>query len=137
MSASIYLSEAVVRRCSVKKVFLEISQNSQENTCEAYNFIKKESLAQAFTCEFCGNSKKTFFYRTAPVTASGMFKVNNRNSRKRCEVCSKYFQTMLAIKNSKQRHWYLSLAPSYLHLFLVFLLVNVCWGCLWHLWFVS
>ena len=104
MSASIYLSEAVVRRCFVKKVFLEISQNSQENTCEACNFIKKESLAQAFTCEFCGNSKKTFFYRTAPVTASDMFKVNNRNSRKRCEVCSKYVQTMLAIKNSKQRH---------------------------------
>ena len=25
--------EAVIRRCSVKKVFLEISQNSQENTC--------------------------------------------------------------------------------------------------------
>ena len=25
--------EAVVRRCSVKKVFLEISQNLQENTC--------------------------------------------------------------------------------------------------------
>ena len=26
-------SEAVVQGCSVKKVFLEISQNSQENTC--------------------------------------------------------------------------------------------------------
>ena len=25
--------EAVARRCSIKKVFLEISQNSQENTC--------------------------------------------------------------------------------------------------------
>ena len=25
--------EAVVQRCSVRKVFLEISQNSQENTC--------------------------------------------------------------------------------------------------------
>ena len=31
------MTEAVVRRCSVKKVFLEISQNSQENTC-ARNF---------------------------------------------------------------------------------------------------
>ena len=27
------LLEAVVQRCSVKKVFLEISQSSQENTC--------------------------------------------------------------------------------------------------------
>ena len=38
--------EAVVRRCSVKKVFLEISQNSQENTCARdsflINFIKKD-----------------------------------------------------------------------------------------------
>ena len=27
------IAEAVVWRCSVKKVFLEISQNSEENTC--------------------------------------------------------------------------------------------------------
>ena len=26
-------AETVAQRCSVKKVFLEISQNSQENTC--------------------------------------------------------------------------------------------------------
>ena len=26
-------TDAVAQRCSVKKVFLEISQNSQENTC--------------------------------------------------------------------------------------------------------
>ena len=25
--------ESVIQRCSVKKVFLEISQNSQQNTC--------------------------------------------------------------------------------------------------------
>ena len=28
-------AEAVIRRCSKKKVFLEISQNLQENTCAA------------------------------------------------------------------------------------------------------
>ena len=28
-----YLQEALAQRCSVKKVFLEISQNSRENTC--------------------------------------------------------------------------------------------------------
>ena len=27
------LTEAVVQRCSVKKLFLKFSQNSQENTC--------------------------------------------------------------------------------------------------------
>ena len=69
--------EAVARRCSVKKVFLEISQKSQKNTCardsfliKACNFIKKESLAQAFSCEFYEISKNTYFYRTPLVAAS-------------------------------------------------------------------
>ena len=69
--------EAVVRRCFVKKVFLEISQNSQENTCarvsfftKACNFIKKETLAQVFSREFYEISKSTFFYRTPPLAAS-------------------------------------------------------------------
>ena len=34
------------------------------------NFIKKETLAQVFSCEFCEISKNTFFDRTPPVTAS-------------------------------------------------------------------
>ena len=33
--------EAVAQRCSVKKVFLEISQNSQENTCASVSFLIK------------------------------------------------------------------------------------------------
>ena len=34
-------SEAVIQRCSVNKVFLEISQNSQENTCARVSFLIK------------------------------------------------------------------------------------------------
>ena len=34
-------------------------------------FIKKETLVQAFFCEICEIFKKTFFYRTPPVAASG------------------------------------------------------------------
>ena len=34
------------------------------------NFIKKETLAQVFYCQFCEISKNTFFYRTPPVAAS-------------------------------------------------------------------
>ena len=45
-------SEAVVRRCSVKHVFLKISQNSQENTWEAGTFIKKKILVKLFSSEF-------------------------------------------------------------------------------------
>ena len=34
-------AEAVARRCSVKKVFIEISQNSRENTCSRVSFLIK------------------------------------------------------------------------------------------------
>ena len=37
---------------------------------EAYNFLKRETSVQVFSCEFCGISKNTFPYRTPPVTAS-------------------------------------------------------------------
>ena len=33
-------------------------------------FIKKETLAQVFSCAFCEISKKTFYYRTPLVAAS-------------------------------------------------------------------
>ena len=71
----IAITEAVVQRYSVKKVFLEISQNSQENTCArvsfsiklqaVFNFIKKETLAQVFSCEFCEISKNIFLQKTS------------------------------------------------------------------------
>ena len=77
-------SEAVAQRCSVKKLFLEISRNSQENTSARVSFlikllkkrlyfIKKETLTQVFSCEFCEISKNTFSYRTPPMTASVCF----------------------------------------------------------------
>ena len=34
-------AEAVARKCSVEKVFLEILQNSQENTCARVSFLIK------------------------------------------------------------------------------------------------
>ena len=65
------MSEAVTRSCSVKNVFLNNSQNSQENTCarvpfliklqNSGNFIKKEALVQVFSYEFCEIFTKTFF----------------------------------------------------------------------------
>ena len=71
----------IFRTCSVEKLFLEISQNLQENACakvsfliklkaNVCNFIKKGTLAQVFSCEFCEISKNTFSYRTPLVTAS-------------------------------------------------------------------
>ena len=64
-------SEAVARRCSIKKVFLKISQNLQENTFARVSFlIKIQALVQVISCEFCEISKNTFFYRTPPVATS-------------------------------------------------------------------
>ena len=64
-------------RCSVKKLFLEISQNSQENTLKgtlaqvfSCNFIKSVTLAQVFDSEIGERSKNTFSYRTPPVVTS-------------------------------------------------------------------
>ena len=75
----ITFSEAVVRKCSVKKVFLEISQSSQENTCAWHytrpyvcNFIKNEALAQVFSCELRELFKNRFLYRT-PLAAGYTF----------------------------------------------------------------
>ena len=36
----------------------------------ACNFIKKETLAQVFSFEFCEICKNTFSYRTPPVATS-------------------------------------------------------------------
>ena len=75
-----HFAEAVVQKCSVKKVFLEILQNLQENTCQSLFLNKvaglrsttlfKKKLAQVFSCGFCKISKNTFSYRTLPVAAS-------------------------------------------------------------------
>ena len=63
--ANLLLTEAVAKRCSVKKVLLEISQNSQENSFVRISFLtklqEKGTLAQVFSCEFCEISKNTFF----------------------------------------------------------------------------
>ena len=74
MDQNLVSSEAISRKCFLKKEFLEISRNSQENTCARVSFlslfIKKETLAQVFSSEFCEFFKYTFPYRAPPVAAS-------------------------------------------------------------------
>ena len=48
------------------------------------NFIKKETVAQVFSREFCEISKNTFFHRTPPVSASELLK----------KCCFKLFQIL-------------------------------------------
>ena len=75
-------------------MFLEISQNSQGNTCarfpffKVYKFIKKETLAQVFSCVFCEISKNTFYCRTPLGAAFGnrvlWRKTRERNLNEKC-----------------------------------------------------
>ena len=72
MSSRVNKLEAVVRRCSVKKFFLKISQNLQENICARVSFLIKLQvlgLVQVFSCEFYEIFKKAMFYRTSLVAA--------------------------------------------------------------------
>ena len=74
------------RRCSVKYVLLETSQNSQKNTCARVKVAGLRSTtytydtyALVFSCEFCKipNFKthlKHIFYRTPLVAASDFSK---------------------------------------------------------------
>ena len=67
--------EAVAQRYSVKKVFLEIRQNSQENTCTRVSFsikLQASGLQLYGTGVFlCILSNFSFVHRTSLVAASG------------------------------------------------------------------
>ena len=68
----------------MKKAFLKILQNSLGNTkarasflikLQACNFIKKDTLAQVFSCEFSVVSKNIFFTEYLRATASASRKM--------------------------------------------------------------
>ena len=64
------IAEAVARRCSVKRAFLGILQNSLEKTCARVSFlIKLQTLVQMLSYEFCEISKNAFSYKTPPVAS--------------------------------------------------------------------
>ena len=46
---------------------------------QACNFIKKETLAQVFSCEFCEISKNTFFTEHLLATASSLSNENTQD----------------------------------------------------------
>ena len=49
---NLWSSEAVAQRCSVKKVFLKVLQNSQENTCARVSDTKKRLWHRCFPVNF-------------------------------------------------------------------------------------
>ena len=60
-----FITEAVVRRCSVKKVFLEITQNLQENTCARVSSLIK---LQAWGLRQATSLKKRLWHLCFPVS---------------------------------------------------------------------
>ena len=74
-------SKSSHRRCSVKTGVLgNIEKFTGKHLCQslffnkvagqAFNFVKKEALAQEFSCEFFEISKNTFFTEHLRTTAS-------------------------------------------------------------------
>ena len=98
-------------RYSIKKVFLKISPNSQENTCVSVSFliklqaftcnlIKKETLTEMFSCEFCVIFKGTFFTEHLRVTVSGRMCSDN-TSTNNCPQLLTRFVPLTFFSNSK------------------------------------
>ena len=92
------------------KLFLEISQNSREYT--VCIFIKKETLAQVFSCEFCEISKNNFFIehswwllltlnlslQVKPINLKYYLAISTANSMYIKVILSKYLTTCAWLK---------------------------------------
>ena len=71
--------EAVVRKCSVKRVFLNISEKSEENNCAGVSFstklragyCRKEIAADELFYKICEIFKNIFFKEHLRTTDSG------------------------------------------------------------------
>ena len=70
----VWSAEAVIRRCSVVKIFLEISQNWQENTCARVSLLKRDSGTGVFLWILWNFYKNTFItehlWKTASINVS-------------------------------------------------------------------
>ena len=116
------LLSLLLKRCSGKKLFLKISQNSQDNTGAWVSFLIKLQASGCFclipsmflfsinclslwllnlTTIGLGPSFLWFIYSVCLYPAGiYMLKFNNRNIRTRCEICSN-----LTIKTPERRQW--------------------------------
>ena len=63
-------TEASYQRGSLKRVFLKIFQNSQENPCLSLYFNKVAGLRPAFYCELCVIFKNIYFEEHLLTAAS-------------------------------------------------------------------
>ena len=77
-----YFSRSNFQRCSIIKIVIRnFAKFTEKNLCQSLflnkvaglsNFIKKETLAQVFSCQFSGTFKNTQFREHLRTTVSGM-----------------------------------------------------------------
>ena len=107
-----------VQRCSLKMVFLKISQNSQENTSDSVSFwikwqalhlplIKKRLWHWCFPVNFAKCSRTTF-YRTHPVASS----VKIKNSSNHWKIWDRESCKQKQLPNSLMESKYTILLPK-------------------------
>ena len=84
------MSEAVIRRCSVKKVFCK--KGVPRNFAEVCNFIKKETLAQLFSCEFFAKFLRTPFLTEHNTSGHCFWHLRVNLHLTVLELCSKQVQ---------------------------------------------
>ena len=109
---------------SLTEIYYKVCQVLQSVTVCYY---KVPQVLQSVTFITKWDVNKSFFqYNSCNIY---FFKVNHRNTTKRCEICSK-----LTIKTPERRHWdrsgvFIVNFEHISHLFLVLLLLtlNVCW----------
>ena len=127
------------QRCSRKKgVRRNFAKFTGKHLCQslffkpqACNFIKKETLAQVFSCEFCETSKNTFFTEHLWATASECLQyVRCRSSVWNFPVVS-FFKIFFIWKTYFQEH----LRVFFIHFFLLSFLTAMCQARIYSLCF--
>ena len=98
------IPETVTQKCSGKKLFWNIFQNSQGNTCTWVSFIISLQVCSFYIEYLMGECVRSFIKKKTSKMPSQpaftCFKVNHGNTRTMCEICSK-----LTIKTSERHQW--------------------------------
>ena len=77
--SSLFIFWSICKKAQIDTCYKEIIRLMPYLKESPGGVLKKETLAQGFSCEFCEISKNTFSYRTPPVAASALY--INKNPR--------------------------------------------------------
>ena len=105
-------AEAVIWRCSVKKVFFKISLHSQQNTCARVSFLLKVSEKGLFLWILRTTFYEYLFYRkhlvVAPVKTCNFTSMEPRHGCifvKFLKLSGTHYDALLEFSKSSQKYW--------------------------------